>query len=472
MSDRDNSISNSWHYRISYLWFVPILYYFFNIGRYATNTPYGGDDIVLIVGRTAQILSAPDFMSTLPYLFSISVSDFHSEYQTFFITLSGIVSTWVLGYIDLQAITLVGNAGLFAAIFFLVYKLAKSSDEFNVLALIAFLFLAAPIYGDCSIWANCTIGQFGSIFMGSVVSLFLVRSGMLYFILFEIGMIAAVLTQGNGMAFLPMGFLGIWLFQQERLKKNLYLAHGVIAAAVLGFTTAIFDNTASSLMHDAIMRSLGAPLVLLKMIPLWALGWFGSWAAYENNLVMAVCVGLIEVSLLVYVFIRYKVKIFYAYPHASLFILYLVATITITAISRAFYIGENISYLFSDRYKTYSLCTAICLMMLMLSMIRDGILIKVDYWRSVAGGLSLFGLVYFIAVNVNKQQFYVAFKRQQLQCAAEWEETGLAKPCKWHGDNKVLMDKAVNMHILYIDKNGGSPLRCDGNPAYTKYCWK
>jgi len=467
MSNRDNSITNSWHYRISYLWFVPVLYYFFNIGRYVTNTPYGRDDIALIIGYTAQVLSAPDFFSTLPYLFVPS-----GEYQTFFITLSGLISTWLLGYIDLQVITLIGNAGLFAAIFFLVYKLAKNSDEFNVLALVAFLFLAAPVHGDCSIWANCTIGQFGSIFMGSVVSLFLIRSGMVYFILFEIGMIAAVLTQGNGMVFFPMGFLGIWLFQQDRLRKYLYLAHGVMVAAILGFTVLVYDKTSSSLMHDAIVRSLEAPLVFLKMAPLWVLGWFGSWAAYKNNLVIAVCVGTTEVSFLVYIFIRYKEKLFYKYPHASLFTLYLVTTITITAISRAIYFGENIPYLFSDRYQTYSLCMAICLMMLVLSMIREGALLKADYWRSAVAGLSCFGLVYFLAVNINKQQFYIAFKRQQLQCAAEWEETGMAKPCMWHGDNKVFMDKAVSMHILYIDKNGESPLRCDGNPAYTKYCWK
>jgi len=452
------------------IWLVPVACYFFNIGHYATNTPYLQDDIFYIIRSTIGILSAPDFRHSLGYYFTQS-----AEYQTFFIALAGRLSAGLLGYIDLRFITLAGNCALFAAVLIAVAKLARNRDEFTVMALPAFLLLSSPVYGDCAVWANCAVGHFGSVFMGSLVSLFLIRQGLGYFLLFETGMIAAVLMQGNGMAFIPVGFFGIAFFQHESRQKYFLVIHALVSALILLLTWRYFDPEWSARLLPLAHHSAQLPWKMIAMIAVWIVGWFGTWAAWHNNLAIACLVGSAEILLVAWLMWHHGKTLLYRYPHVILLSAYLMLTIIAAATARSVYSGGDTGLLFTDRYQTYSLVLAICLLLLLLCLVRDRqppVATASVSWRLIAGAAALLAAGYCISVNANKRNFFIAFRNQQLHCASEWAATGEAKSCLWHGDDKVILDEAINMKILYIDASGGSPLRCDGNPVYARYCWK
>lgn len=453
---------------ISYCWLLPVIYYFYTYGRFTVNTPFG-DDITLIIGRTVNYIEAKDFWSGLDYVFSQS-----EEYRVPFIVLSGILSAKLLGYINFSLIGFFGNASLFAAFLITVYLLAKTAREFRVIAIIAFFLLASPVYAGCMFWTNCTVGHFGSIFCGALACLFLSRSGLFNFLCFELALVTAIFTHGNGIGLLPMGFMGLWYCQKTSHDKFLFLGlHGAICVVILvaGFVT--FDDNSAELISTYTAASITqSPLHAAMLTLTWLFSWMGTWASFSNNLTTAFWVGIIEAVMITALFVSHRKTLLNEYGQLTLLIIFLILTIAGASLLRAHY-WLGIDHVFTDRFRVYSLALLICLVCLFLALVRDGKVgnfIKAKDWNVVAMLLIVVSGIYFLKVNYDRQPVLVAHKNQQLKCAMEWEKDGVSKPCTWHGDNKIIMDRAVAIGILNINRNGTEPLRCQ--EPYLKYCWK
>lgn len=452
---------------LGYFWLFPVIYFFYTYGRFTVNAPFG-DDIPLIIGRTVDFLQAPDIWSGLPFLFKQS-----EEYRVLFIALSGIISTEILGYINFSLIGLIGNTSLFVAVFITISLLSESRRELRVLAVIAFFLLASPVYMGCMFWTNCTIGHFGSIFFGAVACFFLARSGLISFLLFEITLLFALFNHGNGIGLVAIGFIGIWYCQFGSTRRTCFWLHSILSIMILIVGLMTFDSSAIDLIRAYTLNTIiSSPLQSFVVTLKWFLAWVGSWASFSENITTALLAGIAELIVLVTIIFYCREKLLNRYAQIIFLIAFLLLTIGGASLLRA-HLTVGIDHVFTDRFRVYSLVLLICVVCLMLVLIRDkknGILYREGIWNLTAMILMLAGGIYFYKTNYDYQPKFIAHKTQQLKCSSEWEQDGIAKPCTWHGDNKMIMDRAVEAGILHINKNGTEPLRCER--PYLKYCWK
>ena len=457
-----------WLVALGLCWPVPVLYLFFLYGHFSTNAPYG-DDMPLIIGRSIEFFTASDWYQKLACIFRSS-----EEYRVAFLMTVSLLTTKVFGYLNFIFIGGVGMLLMFVGMALFVTRLRADTDVLNFLGLILGLLMASPIYSQCMLWPTCALGHIASLFMGSLACVFLTGRTIKSFVLFEVATLLAILTHGNGLGLYPLGFLGIYLYQAPHQRTRLLIAHGLIFVCVLVVwitTFTVTQNTVAAMNYISTLAASRSGIQMAVNLFSWIVGWFGSWLAFNENINQALLAGAVEIMLLIYMFSKARQQLFSQYAHATFFMLYLVLTIICTSLIRSYGVLP-VEFVFSDRFILFSLALGGCTLCVLFCLVNDNALPPLFPGQQfvLAGTLFAGTLVYFAVANYQRFPVLIFFKNQEVMCSRAWTENHLAKPCLWHDDNKILMDRATDLGILYINEYGTEPLRCE--KGYLKHCWR
>lgn len=382
-----------------YLILLVGILYILTVLKYSVNMPYW-DDYNAVIGFLNNYVEILGFWPTIDLILS-----HHNEHRIVFSRIVELVQFKLIGEVNFLYLIIIGNLGWFLVLAFL-WKYASQRGVTTTQFLPVVLFMLSFNHYELMTWAMASISQYYQVLFSIVAIYFLVTNKTIFALLF---LIVSVFTVGGGVVLIPLFSL---YFLLKRDWKNLGLTIGVSILVLL--TYFVFLDYTKPGHHPSITETLLNPALLIAYV----LSFIGSTLLtfMSGDAIYRYAVVFFGVFFLVlYAFIAKR--LYKNQPFLFWLILFIIATATLTGLSRA---GFGVGQALSSRYGIYSV--------LLLSVIYLAYLLEFRNKK-----------IYFIGLFLGLISFLTWFDKgtDWLQSHQIMLQTSLVFPNETHAENAL-----------------------------------
>jgi hypothetical protein len=226
-----------------------VLLFFAIVATNTVNIPFH-DDFIEIINTVNNFVEANTLSGKFEAIFP------YGDRLSFFLRFVAVMQYAVTGSINIAALTVIGNLFLLGAgiLLFLVIKTAiipdgqRTKPTAPIYAVVISLLLYSGFMFRTSIWTTFQLSNVATACLAFSSIILISKKGKTQFIAGATLASFAILTQGGGIALLPI--LAYILFSQKR-KKELIILSGILTAIIIFYFSRYLDvNKNSPLSYD------------------------------------------------------------------------------------------------------------------------------------------------------------------------------------------------------------------------------
>ena len=328
---------------------LPVAIYFLLLGFYVLDLPKT-DDYGDSLMTFNEIVQAENLKQKIQIFFTQ-----HVDHRTTFSRSVYLFALMILGRFDYSLFIFIGNSALLI-IALVMYRCLSQGGERAVspwsMIPIVYLIFQPSAYVSM-FWAMASLSNYFVMLWALLCFYFLTQKNTAsLFISLAFAMLAAF-TQGNGIACLPLGLCYLLLIRKvdpyPEVVRHLVIWSGIGAIILIGFSWGYHFRAPMELPVSAkgVTMKIDLELSFIAVFH-WAAAIIGAAVAY-GNLWLASTMGVIVIAGLGYFSLK---KTFRHYPALSLYLVFILLSITMIAVLRSTFL--DIQYSLSSRYTFYS----------------------------------------------------------------------------------------------------------------------
>ncbi|MDR0620123.1 MAG: hypothetical protein LBG17_09530 [Bacteroidales bacterium] len=235
---------------------IVVVLFFAIVATNTVNIPFH-DDFTEIINTANNWVESSTLSKEIETIFP------YGDRLSFVMRLIVVMLYAVTGSINIAALTVIGNMFLLGMgiLLFLIIKtvifsneqrIGKSATSVPISAVVISLLLYSGFMFGTSVWTTFLLSNVATVFLAFLSVILISKRGNSRFIAGIICASFAILTQGGGIALLPI--LAYILFSQKR-KKELIILSGILTAIIIFYFSRYLDVNKNSLIsHDGWWR--------------------------------------------------------------------------------------------------------------------------------------------------------------------------------------------------------------------------